>query len=743
MLPRCFQTTCFALVFVLTLLAVQVSYGQKPTWQLALSTNSNSTLGSSDVRAMAADAAGNVYVAGEFDRSITLGTTTLTSLGETDVFVAKWSPLTGDFVWAVRGGGSTGDYATALVVSGSNVYVAGVFASPTAGFGPLNLVNPVLPPSTSSEGFVVKLSDSGSFVWAQRAGGVNHDAIQALAVSGTSVYIAGYFGGFTANFGATTLTLPGFLDMSAFVAKLTDSGLTSSYEWAQPLAGGAASALAARGPLLYAAGGFGVAKLTDTGNVIWVQPANAGNVSLAALTLNGPDLYIGGSFSGVATPFNSPPLLSAGRSDAFVAKLTDVGTSLLLRWAQRAGGSGSDYVAGLVTRGTSVYATGEFTGAQADFGATLVGDIGAPDLFVTKLNDAGSTASFEWVQTAGSASNDRSSGIVAVGTRLYIAGHVFLPATFGSHALSGPDKRFDGFVAALQDPLRIAGDARLCPGGQLTLTAPGGAVSYQWNTGATTPEIIIKQVGLYAVVCTFPDGSLVTLQQQVSSFDPPPPTISGDSVGCAGSLRHLEASAPGATAYRWNTGATTATLTTTVPGSYTVVVSFANGCTSRARRQVRDQAPLLPFTLGADTTLCQGEAVTLRPSTLPVEGTYRWSDGSTGASVRVTQPGMYSVQVSTACGSYTAQRHVNYRSCLQIPNIITPNGDKLNDSFVIIGLPAGQVEMTIYTRWGSQIFRTKDYHNEWGPGVPAGIYYYWLRETTTGHSYQGWVEVIY
>ena len=106
---------------------------QTPAWQsawvVALATTAAAS-NTSDVTATAVDAAGNVYLAGEFTNTVVLGGTTLTSLGVEDVFVAKFNPVSNQFVWAQRAGGTGDDQAFALALSGTSVYVAGYFGSP-------------------------------------------------------------------------------------------------------------------------------------------------------------------------------------------------------------------------------------------------------------------------------------------------------------------------------------------------------------------------------------------------------------------------------------------------------------------------------------------------------------------------------------------------------------------------------------------------------------------------------------
>src|SRR5205823_5096118 len=79
-------------------------------------------------RATALATNGNsVYVGGHFFGTVGFGTTSLTSQGDIDAFVAKLDPA-GSFVWAQRGGSAAADSVKGLAVNGTGVYVTGGFA---------------------------------------------------------------------------------------------------------------------------------------------------------------------------------------------------------------------------------------------------------------------------------------------------------------------------------------------------------------------------------------------------------------------------------------------------------------------------------------------------------------------------------------------------------------------------------------------------------------------------------------
>ncbi len=65
---------------------------------------------------------------------------------------------------------------------------------------------------------------------------------------------------------------------------------------------------------------------------------------------------------------------------------------------------------------------------------------------------------------------------------------------------------------------------------------------------------------------------------------------------------------------------------------------------------------------------------------------------------------------------------------LILPNIITPNGDGVNDKFEIGALIKGgaytETQLIVYNRWGKKVFEANNYKNDFnGAGLPDGVYY--------------------
>jgi hypothetical protein len=158
------------------------------------------TLGE-DARGVAVDAAGDVFVTGQFLGSINFGGLDLPSAGFEDIFLAKLSGPSGNHVWSKRlGSSSAPDAGYGVAVDGAgNVAITGFFAG-SVNFGGGAILAQVY------DIFVAKYDSAGNYISARRFGdpaglfdSQYGDGI-AMSSSGT-VFITGHFLG-TLDFGA-------------------------------------------------------------------------------------------------------------------------------------------------------------------------------------------------------------------------------------------------------------------------------------------------------------------------------------------------------------------------------------------------------------------------------------------------------------------------------------------------------------------------------------------------------------
>lgn len=207
--------------------------------------------------------------------------------------------------------------------------------------------------------------------------------------------------------------------------------------------------------------------------------------------------------------------------------------------------------------------------------------------------------------------------------------------------------------APAQPTISTSGSTALCSGGSVTLTSSAGT-SYLWSNGATTPSIVVNAAGTYTVQVTNAAGcqSVASTGTTVTVGTPPAtPTISagGPTTFCAGGSVTLTSST--GTSYLWSNGATTAAISPTTSGTYTVQITNASGCQSAASSGTTVTVNALPGTptinASGPTTFCAGGSVTL---TSTAGTSYLWSNGATTSSINATTAGIYTVQVTNAAG---------------------------------------------------------------------------------------------
>lgn len=89
---------------------------------------------------------------------------------------------------------------------------------------------------------------------------------------------------------------------------------------------------------------------------------------------------------------------------------------------------------------------------------------------------------------------------------------------------------------------------------------------------------------------------------------------------------------------------------------------------------------------------------------------------------------------------------------VRIPDGFSPNGDGVNDYFVIPGIIRfPQNELIVYNRWGSQVYSAKGYENTWdgksnnsmamGNPLAAGTYFYVLMLASGTEAISGYVYI--
>ena len=284
------------------------------------------------------------------------------------------------------------------------------------------------------------------------------------------------------------------------------------------------------------------------------------------------------------------------------------------------------------------------------------------------------------------------------------------------------------------------------PGTQFNSTAAGShtAISMSSVNGCTTTASY--NIGLDLNPPAISSSGNFTLDcannPTVSIF----PTITGTTTGFT---------------YSWTvpSGAITSNLTSSLlvtnkDGLYRVLVTNTiNGCNSIEYYNVVNgslNANFVPSTLIGFAPLAVTFNNTSQTSTGASSINCLWSYGNGIATPTAISNSINPTVTYTAAGTYSVVLFARKGTCtdsamkvilvelpgkLEIPNVFTPNGDKVNDVFRLIASNLTEIDAKIYDRWGNLVYSVLsetgnigwDGKNLQGRECPAGTYFYIIK----------------
>jgi gliding motility-associated-like protein len=407
---------------------------------------------------------------------------------------------------------------------------------------------------------------------------------------------------------------------------------------------------------------------------------------------------------------------------------------------------------------------------------------GTIDVSVVSIDPA---AEFQWSGPAGFTTN--SSAFVLDMTQFNQSGNYCVTATVAN--CTGPASCISLSInpAPTITLNSSTNGALLCAGSSVELMA-SGAQTYAWsgpqNYTGSGDNLLIEGLtpsmsGWYAVSATDGNGCVAVDSIEVQIAANPAAVASASGVlgntVCAGSSVQLNAA--GGVGFVW-TGPNGYSSSVQNPvfidfqgnqaGVYVVTVTDANGCQDTAQVALALSQFGGPELIASDTVLCPGETLVLTASGA---SSYLWSGpanfSATGAvqtiaNISVNQGGIYVVLGMDEFGCEGTDsvniQVVQKGDCMFIPELVTPNGDFMNDLWAIQGIENyPNASVSIFNRWGNLIFTASPYENDWygqvnkgvnvgdGSGkVPPGTYFF-LIELNDGESepIKGYLELQY
>jgi gliding motility-associated-like protein len=357
----------------------------------------------------------------------------------------------------------------------------------------------------------------------------------------------------------------------------------------------------------------------------------------------------------------------------------------------------------------------------------------------------------------------------------------------GNYSVTGTDANSCTVVQAIviTEPAQLNVTATatdvLCFGaatGSITATATGGTSPYNYAATpdgvnvqqSATGQFANQQAATYTIIVTdnnqCADSTTVVINEPAQLIN----TLTAVDVSCYGSTDgQLTAVASGGTPaynYAFSTGAQNASgaLAGLVPGSYSVTVTDANGCTSSQQAVVAEPDPVEVIASPTGTQVNLGESLPMQVITNQTgSATYNWQPAQGLTCYDCDNPvfnGVYNttyyVTAITSLGctgtsSVTVTVIPNYE--VFIPNVFTPNGDGTNDTWKFFGNLPGlkQMNVKVFNRIGEKVFESNDMNFEWdgsylGKAAPNGVYVYvaefvWLNNHSD-NSYKGSVTLL-
>jgi len=202
-------------------------------------------------------------------------------------------------------------------------------------------------------------------------------------------------------------------------------------------------------------------------------------------------------------------------------------------------------------------------------------------------------------------------------------------------------------------------------------------------------------------------------------------------------------------------------------GPYTCQITYYDCQGNATTEYAEGELVVVPtpiIDLGEERKRCEDESIMLdaTPQNISVFSDpnaliYNWYKDGTDLGVHtpqyeVTAPGLYRVEVTY--GGCTTSDEVlieNYANAMcKIPNVITPNDDSKNDSFILDYLndKVGISKIQIFNRWGHVVYEKENgYTDQWhgqnqnGDDLPAASYYYVI-QLNDGTNKTGWIYII-
>ena len=323
-------------------------------------------------------------------------------------------------------------------------------------------------------------------------------------------------------------------------------------------------------------------------------------------------------------------------------------------------------------------------------------------------------------------------------------------------------------VAPQEMDVQVYSEAPLCHGsrdGSIVVSAFGGMAPYEYFWSNSTNENEISGIGMGTYSVTISDAAGCSVARTIT-LDAPEAInvdITVSEIKCNGDKNgRIEVAAEGGVLpYRYMIEGLVEQSTVSVfnnlsAGYYMLHVIDNNNC-DVAEPVLVSQPDAIEMNIVPEDPFCRNSRTgKIMVNVVGGVEPYLYNLNNSRSEVSYMQnipAGEYAVSVVDGNQCKSAEITVILTDvdidCLRIPNVFTPNGDGVNDTWEIVNIemfPAAEVR--IFNRWGQQLFSSKGYAEPWdgsyrGHFVPAGTYMYVIDLFNDEEPYKGAVTIVY
>jgi gliding motility-associated-like protein len=271
---------------------------------------------------------------------------------------------------------------------------------------------------------------------------------------------------------------------------------------------------------------------------------------------------------------------------------------------------------------------------------------------------------------------------------------------------------------------------KICAGESTTLTAANG-VTYQWQGLSWTDAVHTVspiQTTTYSVYAIGAQGCK-SLQPATLTIEVVPAITSNLTGGliCIGDQITLDAGAGPNYTYLWNTGDTSQTISVGTPGTYSVTIS--NGVCSKVFTTQVIQA-IIPEIINVNYNENGTMVLTAsNPSNgsleYSIDNGLTWQNSNTFSNV----PRNIVVSIRVRVKKTSCVGFLEYFTFI-MQNVITPNGDNINDMIDFRGILKNKdFKASVFDRYGKEVYKASSLQPYWdgyfqGKKLPTASYWY-------------------